>query len=135
MPQPAHKPIVPQGWDAVWDEQYQEWYYVHLASGKSQWEAPEGTSFPAAPPPGGPPPRQQQQQQQVHQTTERVIVEKQPIIIQQEAPQPQTQYVQQQQPTRSGPGMGTGLLLGAVVGSAMGRRRGPVIVAPRRRRF
>lgn len=119
MSSPTSKPITPQGWEAVWDEQYQEWYYVHLASGKSQWEAPAGTTFPVAgPPPGGPPPRQQQQQQPVSTRThtETVIVEKQPIYVQQQHPQ-----VYQQQ--RTGPGLGTGLVMGALIGSSMGRRR------------
>lgn len=38
-------PKVPDGWKAQFDDKYQTWFYVNLNSGKSQWEAPEGTTF------------------------------------------------------------------------------------------
>ncbi|RMY39159.1 hypothetical protein D0865_12904, partial [Hortaea werneckii] len=44
-------PKVPEGWKAVWNDQYQEWFYVNLATKQSQWEKPSD----AAPPPGAPP--------------------------------------------------------------------------------
>lgn len=33
-------PSVPEGWIAKFDEKYKTYYYVNLASGKSQWEPP-----------------------------------------------------------------------------------------------
>ncbi|KAJ6004835.1 hypothetical protein N7540_012634 [Penicillium herquei] len=51
-------PAVPEGWKAQYDERYQTWFYVHLATGKSQWEVPEAP-VPAAgvaPPSDAPPP-------------------------------------------------------------------------------
>ncbi|KAH3674673.1 hypothetical protein WICMUC_003089 [Wickerhamomyces mucosus] len=42
-----NQPIVPNGWKAVFDEQYQTWFYVDLNNGnKSQWDPPKGTNFP-----------------------------------------------------------------------------------------
>lgn len=34
-------PSVPEGWKAQYDDRYQTWYYVDLATGKSQWDRPE----------------------------------------------------------------------------------------------
>ncbi|CCH43914.1 hypothetical protein BN7_3469 [Wickerhamomyces ciferrii] len=54
------EPQVPDGWKAQYDEKYQTWFYVNLKTGKSQWEAPEGTTFKdkeeakAQPPPYAP---------------------------------------------------------------------------------
>lgn len=42
-------PSVPAGWVAQWNQQYQRWFYVDQASGRSQWE------HPAPPPPVAPP--------------------------------------------------------------------------------
>ncbi|KIV99047.1 uncharacterized protein PV09_09220 [Verruconis gallopava] len=33
-------PQIPQGWKAVWNEQYKEWFYVNTFTKKSQWEKP-----------------------------------------------------------------------------------------------
>lgn len=33
-------PKVPEGWKAVWNEQYSEWFYVNLQTKQSQWEKP-----------------------------------------------------------------------------------------------
>ncbi|KOS40241.1 hypothetical protein ACN38_g8880 [Penicillium nordicum] len=40
-------PSVPEGWKAQYDDRYHAWFYVDLATGKSQWDRPE------APPPRG----------------------------------------------------------------------------------
>lgn len=37
---PSDKPPIPSGWTPRWDDQYQRWYYVEEATGRSQWEAP-----------------------------------------------------------------------------------------------
>ncbi|GKZ24981.1 WW domain-containing protein wwm1 [Aspergillus brasiliensis] len=52
MPPPV--PLVPEGWKAEFDDRYQEWYYVNLHTGRSQWERPDRPAQPdgAAPPPG-----------------------------------------------------------------------------------
>ncbi|EXJ69952.1 uncharacterized protein A1O5_07025 [Cladophialophora psammophila CBS 110553] len=51
-------PKVPEGWKAVWNDQYKEWFYVNLHTKESTWEKPTaptpGTDADA--PPGGPPP-------------------------------------------------------------------------------
>lgn len=52
-------PVVPDGWLAKFDDKYSTWYYVDLATKKSQWEAPKGTRFDTdgsdvAPPPYNP---------------------------------------------------------------------------------
>lgn len=36
----AFRPILPRGWVAEWDNNYREWYYVNLSTGRSQWEKP-----------------------------------------------------------------------------------------------
>ncbi|KAH8884093.1 hypothetical protein GQ53DRAFT_752407 [Thozetella sp. PMI_491] len=43
---PADKPPIPAGWTPEWDDRYQRWYYVHEASGRSQWVAPGYTPSP-----------------------------------------------------------------------------------------
>ncbi|OUM55825.1 hypothetical protein BVG19_g5427 [[Candida] boidinii] len=49
------KPQCQKPYIAVWDDKYQEWFYVNEDTGKSQWEAPPGTvlgtSSPVPPPP------------------------------------------------------------------------------------
>ncbi|GMF62050.1 unnamed protein product [[Candida] boidinii] len=48
------KPQCQKPYIAVWDDKYQEWFYVNEDTGKSQWEAPAGTvldTSSSAPPP------------------------------------------------------------------------------------
>ncbi|EME48081.1 hypothetical protein DOTSEDRAFT_86417 [Dothistroma septosporum NZE10] len=51
-------PKVPEGWKAVWNNQYNEWFYVNTHTKASQWEKPTEPVY-AAPagstPPGAPP--------------------------------------------------------------------------------
>ncbi|CAD6626139.1 BAH_G0016630.mRNA.1.CDS.1 [Saccharomyces cerevisiae] len=49
----SNPPQVPSGWKAVFDDEYQTWYYVDLSTNSSQWEPPRGTTWPR---PKGPPP-------------------------------------------------------------------------------
>ncbi|EJS43914.1 wwm1p [Saccharomyces arboricola H-6] len=49
----SNPPQVPSGWKAVFDDEYQTWFYVDLSTNNSQWEPPKGASFPR---PKGPPP-------------------------------------------------------------------------------
>ncbi|KAF1961136.1 hypothetical protein CC80DRAFT_488483 [Byssothecium circinans] len=50
-------PEVPEGWKAVWNEQYSEWFYVNVYTKKSQWEIPTQPIYPLGEaPPDGPPP-------------------------------------------------------------------------------
>lgn len=54
---PDVTPKVPPGWTAKYDDKYKTWFYVNLDTKKSQWEAPEGTTFGEAdhqPPPYSP---------------------------------------------------------------------------------
>ena len=36
----AFRPKLPRGWAAEWHEGYQEWYYINISTGRSQWEEP-----------------------------------------------------------------------------------------------
>ncbi|KAK9467134.1 hypothetical protein V1512DRAFT_247392 [Lipomyces arxii] len=47
-PPPSAAPPVPEGWLAKFDSNYKTYYYVNLATGKSQWEKPP--NMPEAPP-------------------------------------------------------------------------------------
>ncbi|PYD84182.1 hypothetical protein DNF23_55945, partial [Pseudomonas syringae pv. pisi] len=42
---PKNAPNVPNGWTARFDNNYKHWYFVDLSTKKSQWEAPEGTTW------------------------------------------------------------------------------------------
>ncbi|KAI9762584.1 MAG: hypothetical protein M1840_001210 [Geoglossum simile] len=58
---PPHPPPpkVPEGWKALWNEKYQEWFYVNTLTKKSQWEKPTSPARSASPrddPPLDPPP-------------------------------------------------------------------------------
>ena len=47
-----------QGWKAVWNNQYNEWFYVNTHTKASQWEKPTEPVYAApagGPPPGAPP--------------------------------------------------------------------------------
>ncbi|KAF2016535.1 hypothetical protein BU24DRAFT_422884 [Aaosphaeria arxii CBS 175.79] len=53
-------PKVPEGYKAVWNEQYSEWFYVNIYTKKSQWDKPTEPVYPPgeapdAPPAGAPP--------------------------------------------------------------------------------
>ncbi|EDU46328.1 WW domain containing protein [Pyrenophora tritici-repentis] len=50
-------PKVPEGWKAVWNAQYSEWFYVNTYTKQSQWEQPTQPAHAPgdAPPPGAPP--------------------------------------------------------------------------------
>jgi len=51
-------PRVPEGWKAVWNAQYNEWFYVNLHTKASQWDKPTEPAYAAptgGPPPGAPP--------------------------------------------------------------------------------
>ncbi|RYF30497.1 MAG: hypothetical protein EOO38_32335, partial [Cytophagaceae bacterium] len=45
-------PRVPEGWKAVWNDQYSEWFFVNVYTKRSQWDKP---TEPAYPPGEGPP--------------------------------------------------------------------------------
>ncbi|KAJ5304613.1 Dolichyl-phosphate beta-glucosyltransferase [Penicillium atrosanguineum] len=50
-------PSVPEGWKAQYDERYQTWFYVNIATGKSQWDPPQAPTPSAdGPAPSEPPP-------------------------------------------------------------------------------
>ncbi|KAF7845755.1 hypothetical protein BT93_L0760, partial [Corymbia citriodora subsp. variegata] len=51
-------PKVPEGWKALWNDQYKEWYYVNTHTKKSQWDRPTEPvySAPEDGAPAGPPP-------------------------------------------------------------------------------
>jgi len=50
-------PKVPEGWKAVWNSQYNEWFYVNTYTKKSQWDKPTEPVYasPDGAPPGAPP--------------------------------------------------------------------------------
>ncbi|KAL6232893.1 hypothetical protein BDW75DRAFT_11321 [Aspergillus navahoensis] len=39
-------PSVPEGWTTQYDDNYKQWFFVNLATGRSQWEPPQSTSTP-----------------------------------------------------------------------------------------
>ncbi|KAK6596694.1 WW domain-containing protein [Botrytis cinerea] len=51
-------PKVPEGYKAVWNAEYKEWFYVNIYTKKSTWDKPtepvypSGDSAPPGPPPG-----------------------------------------------------------------------------------
>ncbi|KAL8822366.1 MAG: hypothetical protein Q9191_006897 [Dirinaria sp. TL-2023a] len=50
-------PKVPEGWKAVFNDQYKEWFYVNKYTKQSTWERPNSPVYPSSPSaPGGPPP-------------------------------------------------------------------------------
>ncbi|SLM35843.1 WW domain [Lasallia pustulata] len=53
-------PKVPEGWKALWNDQYKEWFYVNTYTKQSQWEKPTSPIYPpstsASDAPPGPPP-------------------------------------------------------------------------------
>lgn len=51
-------PRVPEGWKAVWNDQYKEYFFVNLYTKKSQWITPTAPALPgdSDAPPTGPPP-------------------------------------------------------------------------------
>ncbi|KAF2213343.1 hypothetical protein CERZMDRAFT_121038 [Cercospora zeae-maydis SCOH1-5] len=54
-------PKVPEGWKAIWNAQYNEWFYVNTYTKQSQWEKPSEPVYPppfsgSAPPPATGPP-------------------------------------------------------------------------------
>ncbi|KAJ4989033.1 hypothetical protein SVAN01_05471 [Stagonosporopsis vannaccii] len=50
-------PKVPEGWKAVWNDQYHEWFFVNIYTKQSTWEKPTEPVYPPgeAPPSGAPP--------------------------------------------------------------------------------
>lgn len=50
-------PKVPEGWKAVWNPQYSEWFFVNIYTKQSQWEKPTEPVYLSGetPPPGAPP--------------------------------------------------------------------------------
>jgi len=52
-------PKVPEGWKAVWNSEYKEWFFVNIYTKKSQWDRPTEPIYPSdhdgGPPPGPPP--------------------------------------------------------------------------------
>lgn len=139
-------PTVPNGWKAVFDDEYQTWFYVDLATGSSQWEEPRGTTWGQSQRPNvAPPPYQQGQQQsraygQQQGYPQQQAYPQQQVYPQQGYPQqqvypqqgyPQQGYPQQQQAQQSNrrnyggammgglAGVGTGLIAGSLLTSAM----------------
>ncbi|KAL9038438.1 MAG: hypothetical protein Q9214_005281, partial [Letrouitia sp. 1 TL-2023] len=49
QPYSGAPPPLPPGWVAQWDQNSQRYYYVEQATGRTQWELPQG----GPPPPGG----------------------------------------------------------------------------------
>jgi len=50
-------PTLPAGYKAVWNDQYNAWFYVNIYTKKSQWDKPTQPVYPdgSTPPPGPPP--------------------------------------------------------------------------------
>lgn len=50
-------PQVPAGWKAIWNDQYQAWFYANTVTKETTWEMPTQPAYAPgeAPPPGAPP--------------------------------------------------------------------------------
>lgn len=48
-------PKVPEGWKAIWNDQYKEWFYVNLHTKQSQWDKPEAPALDPSSPQSAPP--------------------------------------------------------------------------------
>ncbi|KAI5819065.1 hypothetical protein BZA77DRAFT_305618 [Pyronema omphalodes] len=94
-------PRVPEGWLAQWDSNYKQFYYVNLATGKSQWEPPVDTSTK---PGQTPPPSYDTSRDNRPQSAN-----SQPYMPQQPQmnPQPQTLYPPANAGGRSSSGLGS----------------------------
>ncbi|KAJ4345033.1 WW domain-containing protein wwm1 [Ascochyta clinopodiicola] len=49
-------PKVPEGWKAVWNDQYHEWFFVNIYTKQSTWEKPTEPVYPPGEAPHGGPP-------------------------------------------------------------------------------
>ncbi|KZM26012.1 WW domain-containing protein wwm1 [Ascochyta rabiei] len=49
-------PKVPEGWKAVWNDQYHEWFFVNIYTKQSTWEKPTEPVYPPGEAPHGAPP-------------------------------------------------------------------------------
>ncbi|CAI4453638.1 APG_G0017290.mRNA.1.CDS.1 [Saccharomyces cerevisiae] len=93
----SNPPQVPSGWKAVFDDEYQTWYYVDLSTNSSQWEPPRGTTWPR---PKGPPPgvnNEKSSRQQADQAPPPYSSQSTPQV-QARAQAQQPRYYQPQQP-------------------------------------
>ncbi|KAL4915579.1 hypothetical protein BDW62DRAFT_188158 [Aspergillus aurantiobrunneus] len=43
-------PSVPEGWTTQFDDTYKQWFFINLATGRSQWEPPQFNRAPTPPP-------------------------------------------------------------------------------------
>lgn len=89
---PKNPPNVPEGWVAKFDEKYKTFYYVNIATKKSQWEAPQDAG---AAPPGAPPTYAEIKSKVTEGTSQRPNHSDNRNYQQQQQYQPQQQYYQQ----------------------------------------
>ncbi|ODV76887.1 uncharacterized protein CANTADRAFT_8466 [Suhomyces tanzawaensis NRRL Y-17324] len=98
-------PPLPPGWVAQWDDEYQRYFFVDTATGKSQWEPPKITHSQH------PPSYEESYRQPSQRQTQ------QPV---QQSSRSQGQQVQHgsipQQSQRRSSGMGTAIATGAAIG-------------------
>ena len=147
-------PSIPEGWLAVWDEEYQCYFYVNKYTNESTWDIPTHVP-PQHPPREVPPPvvssGKRSTGQQIPVSQQPQVVHVQTVPVMQQVPVqtvPVQQVPVQQVPTQkvsTGPSAGSMAAAGAglfALGSIAGRRRRPVAVVPvavrpgaRRRRF
>ncbi|ODV63937.1 WW domain-containing protein ASCRUDRAFT_67990 [Ascoidea rubescens DSM 1968] len=121
-------PSIPDGWLAVWDEEYQCYFYVNKYTNESTWELP--TRVPPQHPPQTQT-RSQSQEQYYPANTQQV--QQIPQQVQQVPQQVQQQPQVQTTPVQTGPSKGSMVAAGAglfALGSLSGRRRRPVAVVP-----
>lgn len=124
-PRPSRPPPpqLPDGWVAIWDDEYQRYYYANKVTKTTQWELPTTPATPKLParsPPASPPVYAQTSPNVQYQTVpvqvQTVPVQTIPVQTVPVQTVPTQRYGQQRS---SGPGLMTGL----VVGSLIGRRR------------
>lgn len=141
-PKPSRPPppALPDGWVALWDEEYKRYYFANKVTGVTQWEVPTSpaTTRPSLNPPSysqqdnsTSPVTSQQYQQRTYTNAvpaggvQTAVPVQQTVLVQQTtlpAQTYQTVAVPVAVPVRR-TGVSNGLVTGLVVGSLMGSRR------------
>lgn len=133
-PRPSRPPppALPEGWVAIWDEEYSRYYYANKVTKTTQWEVPTTpATTPKVPPPSyghheqNTSPVATRQQHVVHAVPVQTIpVQTVPVqTVPVQAVPVQTVPAQRYQTVPQRSSGGSGLMTGLVVGSLLGSRR------------
>ncbi|SGZ49919.1 CIC11C00000005089 [Sungouiella intermedia] len=139
LPKPSRPPppALPEGWVAIWDEEYKRYYYANRVTRETQWEIPTASAAPRPPPTYNTSVPQQvpalshvQQTQQVPVQHIQQVQGVQTVPVVQQVPVVQAVPVVQQVPVavpvvhrRPASGLVTGMVVGSMIGGRRRRRR------------